>query len=485
MKARASLGAKDSHPDWIGARLRRRRHPLATTFAPAWRQVGMERRAGSALPISALELDLSDTLAHVLELVRWITIVALFLLSLTHPLVGRLGQPTWMLVVSFAAYSAGASLLSRHMLGRVTHTRMALLDLLVVSLLYTVAASPSGPLFALFVLVTVSASCTLTLRRSLLCTGVALLVLTVVSPTLPMWNATSIGIRDLLARLIVLALASVGAALLMRQLKQERYAAHEATEVAKRHAEYNAQRDAFVALTSHELRTPLTALRAGMGLLELSLSNRMRDDETHLLGTARRNSERLGMLVDDLLTYNQLEADALWLERDALDLGDVVCQAVNAITPLLREKEQTVRVDVEDRLGVFGDARRLEQTVLNLIANAHEHTPAGTHIVVAGQVTADEIILTISDNGPGIAAGDCAHIFDRFYRANPAGSKGSGLGLLVAKRIVELHGGRLWVGSSPGVEVKDSAIVAQGSDRTGATGATFCLALPRQIAENP
>lgn len=426
-------------------------------------------------------LDVSRIIARVLAPVRWVTIVAIFLLSLSHPLTGRLGEPTWMLVVIFAGYSAAADVIRRRFARWRSPTARAFLDLLVVTALYIVAASPGGPVFALFVLVTVSAACTTTLPRGIAFTAGALLVLAVISPTLPMWRAGPISVRDLIVRLIVVALASLGAAALTWQLKQERIDAREAAERARLQEEYNERRDTFVALISHELRTPLTALRAGMGMLELSLNDRMRADEMRLLGTARRNSERLGLLVDDLLTFNQIEAGALRLEHEPVDLGDVARHAVRTVSDLIAEKGQSVRVEIEGQFSVVGDARRLEQAVLNLVANAHEHTPAGSHIDVAAHATRDEIVLTVSDDGPGIASDDYEQIFDRFYRLDRANNKGSGLGLAVAKSIVELHKGRLWAGAPPQPAGDTRACPAEGA---GTRGAAFCLALPRQVMEH-
>lgn len=413
--------------------------------------------------------DLVGVLSHVLGLVRWFTILALFLLSLAQPLVGRLDQPTWLLILAFAGYSAVISLLRRRVSWLLPTARTAMLDLVVVTALYCIAATPGGPLFVLILLVTVSASCTTTLRRSLACTISALLVLLLVSPTLPLWTENPTSLRDLFARLIVVALANVGAALLIHQLQREHDTAREASAVAQHQAELIQAREAFVASVSHELRTPLTAMRAGLGMLELSLRDRMREDEVHLLGTARRNSERLRLLVDDLLTYNQLEANALRLEHDALDLRDVVHRALGAVAPLLAEKGQSLTVSLADRLLVQGDARHLEHTLINLVANAYEHTPAGTNVSIMGQVTEHEVQVMVSDDGPGIPADARERIFDRYQQLHPTEGGGSGLGLAIAKRIIELHGGRLWVESGFGPSGEDSV----------RTGNTFCLALPR------
>jgi signal transduction histidine kinase len=104
---------------------------------------------------------------------------------------------------------------------------------------------------------------------------------------------------------------------------------------------------------------------------------------------------------------------------------------------------------VNGPLLVEGDRRRLEQALVNLVANAHHHTPSGTRITISGRETPDGVVLQVSDDGPGIPAQARERIFERFYRAD-AGTVGSGLGLTIAKAIVERHGGRIWVESDLG-----------------------------------
>ncbi len=205
----------------------------------------------------------------------------------------------------------------------------------------------------------------------------------------------------------------------------------------------------FIATLSHNLRTPLTAVRAGLGLLETSTSLRLRTDERQLLENVRRNIARLGLQIDDLLAFNQLEARALRLGRARLDVRDVVRGAVSAMSPLIDTKHQTLHVDLPEPLLVEADPQRLEQAIVNVLSNAHQHTPPGTHIEISGRVLASDIVLTVGDTGPGIPLQDLKRVFQRFQRlAGPTG--GSGLGLAIAHGIMELHGGRIWAESNPG-----------------------------------
>ena len=209
------------------------------------------------------------------------------------------------------------------------------------------------------------------------------------------------------------------------------------------------QRTDFIATLSHNLRTPLTAARAGLGLLETSSSARLRTDERQLLENVRRNIERLGLQIDDLLAFNQLEARALRLGRQPLDLRDIVRGAQSTLSPMIDAKNQTLHVDLPEPLLVEADPQRLEQAVVNVLANAHQHTPPGTCIEMSGRMLANDIVLTVSDTGPGIPPQELKQVFQRFHRlSGPTG--GSGLGLAIARGIMELHGGRIWAESQLG-----------------------------------
>jgi signal transduction histidine kinase len=229
---------------------------------------------------------------------------------------------------------------------------------------------------------------------------------------------------------------------------------------AERLAELDRLRSDFIATTSHNLKTPLTAIQAGLGMIETSATGRLRADERQLVSNVRRNTERLGMLINDLLTLNQISAGALRLDREPIDLRTVVGDALSAVHPLIWQKRQVLELDLPEPLPCIGDARRLEQVVVNLLSNAHQHTPTGTRIAVAGHIIGDEIHLSVSDTGPGIQPEHHVAIFDRFHHFSANGGE-SGLGLAIVRGIVELHGGRIWLESAP------------------RTGAIFHVALPR------
>jgi signal transduction histidine kinase len=397
------------------------------------------------------DTELDTLLGRALSGLRWATVIALFLLAFAQPIVGRVGVPTWTLILAFAGYSWVVSALRPHVPWLRSPTRMAIMDLVVVGALYAMGASPGGPLFVLLLLISVCAAAASPFPRSLVYTVAVILIIAIVAPTLPLWKPAGIqtAIRDMLARMVIVGFVSTMTGLLVGRLWQEHQAARSSREKAERHAELDRLRGVFVSSVSHDLRTPLTAMRAGLGMLELSLHDRLRSDEEQLLATARRNSDRLSLLIDDLLTYHQLEAGTLQLARTPLDLGEVVRGAVSTVRPLLEEKGQRVTIDLGEPLPSAGDQHRLEQALVNVLANAHQHTPAGTWVHITRKVTPQELILAIADDGPGIPEEDLERVFGRFYRLAPAGG-GSGLGLAIARSIVELHGGRVWAESAGG-----------------------------------
>lgn len=420
---------------------------------------------------SAAAADLCAALSGSLSGVRWIALAAMLTITLIWPLPGRAGHPLWLYVSAFAIYNTGVEVARARVPRLRSFAWVPYLDLPVAGLLYFLDAEPGGPLFVAFYLAVITAAVTMTLRGTLLYAGAVVLVVAGVAPTLPLWSATPPQLRTLSARLVVLALVGAGTAVLTGRLVREHASARADREAAARLAELDRLRTGFFSAVSHELRTPLTAARAGLGMATASLEDRLRPDERQVLAIVQRNVERLRVLIDDLLTYNQLEAGVLRLEPRPTDLRKVVADAAATVQPLLRQKGQTLTVELEAPLPVRGDDRRLEQVLVNLLANAYDHTPTGTRITISGETGpggADgaggaEVHLRVRDDGPGIPPAALEDVFERFYRAGTSG--GSGLGLAIARALVELHGGRIWAENAPG------------------SGAVFHVVLPAADAE--
>jgi signal transduction histidine kinase len=392
----------------------------------------------------------SRFLGQALSRLRWATIAALLLLTLLQPITGRFGMPSWSLFLLFAAYNGLCQWLQVRWPAFFSFALQAILDLPVAGLVYYFSAQPGGPTFVLIVLAVVCAAVSLSPRGTLLYTAAAIVMVATIAPTLLMWSPMAGHAHELGARLVALALIGIGSTILARHMSLEQAAARASQDEAEHLAELARLRVSFVETISHDLQTPLAAMRASLGLLDASAGNRLQAEERDLLDSARRNNQYLGLLIDDLLALNQLEAGTLHLDQQLLDLRAAVVDTLGTVYPLLEDKGQTLEVDLPvTPVRVMGDARRLGQAVTNLLHNAHRHTPPGTHVIVSARELATEVHLSVSDNGPGIPVADMEAVFRRFYRLAAHGP-GSGLGLAIARELVDRHGGRVWVESQPG-----------------------------------
>jgi PAS domain S-box-containing protein len=215
--------------------------------------------------------------------------------------------------------------------------------------------------------------------------------------------------------------------------------------------EADRMKDEFVALVSHELRTPLTSIR---GYLELMLEgSNLTDEQTRFLETIDRNADRLQRVVGDLLFVAQVEAGRLTLERRAVDLNEVVREAIDACRPSAAGKDVELIAELEHLPELTGDCARLAQVVDNLISNAVKFTPSGGRVTVCTAHRHDVVELAVADTGMGIPADELPKLFQRFFRTERAtvtAIPGTGLGLAIARAIVEGHAGQIDVASVEG-----------------------------------
>ena len=388
---------------------------------------------------AAEEVQLS--LERLLSMARWTVLAAMLLISLAWPIASRTGHPLWPFVAVFGLYNLGVELLRRRFSRLSGFGWVPYADLPVAGLLYYLDAEPGGPLFLGFYVAVATAGVTLGLVGSLVYAAATVGVVALVAPTLPLWSGSDVQLRTMSGRLLVLVLVGLITAWMARRLIAGESRVQAARERVARLAELDRRRGEFVSSVTHDLRTPLTAARAGIGLVLLHSGDRLEEESRNLLANAQRNIGRLGVLIDDLLAYNQMEAGTLRLEMTDVDLAEVAEAAAASVRPLMDEKGQTLVLDLPTPLRVRGDARRLEQLIVNLLSNAHTHTPAGTKVAITGRRTASGVRLTVSDDGPGIPEGELDRVFNRFYRHGATG--GSGLGLAIARAIAELHGGTL------------------------------------------
>ncbi len=205
----------------------------------------------------------------------------------------------------------------------------------------------------------------------------------------------------------------------------------------------------FVADASHELRTPLTSIR---GYADLYNQGGLKD-QARLDDAMRRVSgeaERMGSIVNDLLLLSKLDR-GLPLETAPVDLAPILDDAAadaRAVQP-----DRTITVTTEHPLPCVGDQQRLHQVIAALVHNALVHTPSDTPVEITGSRSDGALVVEVVDHGPGMDAETAARAFERFYRGDPSrarGTGGSGLGLSIAERIVQAHGGRIALVTAPG-----------------------------------
>jgi signal transduction histidine kinase len=203
----------------------------------------------------------------------------------------------------------------------------------------------------------------------------------------------------------------------------------------------------MMADIAHELRTPLTVMR---GDLEALLDG-VYEPTPEALASLQEEALLLSRLVDDLRALAQAEAGQLRLERKPTDLADLLRGVVASFDLQADSQRQTLALDVPfDLPAVHVDPQRIRQVVANLVSNALRHAPESGRVTVSAALHPGEVQVSVMDNGPGIAAKDLPHVFDRFWRGSEARVDGSGLGLAIARELVRAHGGRIWAESAPG-----------------------------------
>jgi signal transduction histidine kinase len=231
-------------------------------------------------------------------------------------------------------------------------------------------------------------------------------------------------------------------------------------------AEASEHKSQFLANMSHELRTPLNAILGYTELLADGIYGDMPDKALGVLKRLESNGKHLLGLINDVLDLSKIEAGQLRLDLADYSVENVVQTVYSAVEPLAADKRLAFRAEVASDLPPGrGDERRLTQVLLNLVGNAIKFTDAG-EIVIKASASNGTFNLSVHDTGPGISAADQAKLFQEFQQADNSLTKkkgGTGLGLAISKRIIEMHGGRIWVES----------VVGHGS--------TFVFVLPLRV----
>jgi signal transduction histidine kinase len=213
------------------------------------------------------------------------------------------------------------------------------------------------------------------------------------------------------------------------------------------------ERDEFLAVASHELKNPITTLRAALGSMQVPGSGSSNANDAQRLLVARRQVERVGRLLDDLLQIGRLASGSLQIEREEVDLGELTRSVVAVMEPEANRAGSTLCLRVDGTVVARCDRVRVEQVVMNLISNAIKYG-RGQPVDVELARVGDHARLVVADRGIGIPEDQKARVFERFRRAPGAianNIEGMGIGLWVVREIVDKHGGRIELESRPGV----------------------------------
>ena len=212
----------------------------------------------------------------------------------------------------------------------------------------------------------------------------------------------------------------------------------------------------FVATVSHELRTPMTSIRGYVDVLLMGAAGAVNENQVHFLNIVKNNTERLNILVNDLLDVSRIESGRVTLSPQALDIREIAEDVIGDVLRRSQEenKPMALSLDAPQKLPhVYGDIERIRQILGNLVDNAYHYTPENGTITVRihSPNGGKEVQVDIKDNGVGIPLEDQNRVFERFYRGEHPlvlQTPGTGLGLSIVKEIVEMHKGRIWMKSS-------------------------------------
>ena len=218
----------------------------------------------------------------------------------------------------------------------------------------------------------------------------------------------------------------------------------------------------FTAHVSHELRTPLTAIREGTALLLEGISGPLTKSQREILEVVRNHSQRLFQSISSILDLSKMEAEMMDYEFTMCDLKGLIEKSVEAVDLIARKGDIKLRWNTAGSIPMFlADERRIQQVLNNLLSNALKFSPVGGEVRVEAfplggsnrRSSASAVEIRVSDDGPGIPAGEAQNIFKHFYQSRNQkgkGQQGTGLGLAIARHIVEAHRGRIWAESEIG-----------------------------------
>lgn len=332
-----------------------------------------------------------------------------------------------------------------------------LLDLLAITMLVALSGGWMSPLYLLYLGWAVALMEVASVILCLWMTGLAGIAFVLGVLLAPHQPFSSFQITLIIERLLLLLLLSLGVGGFRTCIGRAR----SLWEAEQR--QWDELRQTVFSHLSHELITPLSAISASTALLLSSEGELGAERQQDLLRVIERNCARMNVLIDDLFALwrgHRQQFDYSPVRLPCLLAAESVAQMLH---PLLENKQQRLLIEAEPPdICVFADARRLEQVLVNLLANAQKYAPAGTPIILTIKGQQQKVVFAVHDDGPGVPVEEQGHLFELFYRgANRAvASHGAGIGLALAKALVVFQGGEIWVESPP------------------EKGSTFCFTLP-------
>ena len=219
-----------------------------------------------------------------------------------------------------------------------------------------------------------------------------------------------------------------------------------------RHAEVNRLREQLLYSVAHELRGPLMVLDNALEIIDTDYPRLTAEEFGQVLGTARRTARRMRTLMEDLLSAGSIQSGHFVVAPRATELMAIVADALEVVGPSIDGRGQRVDLDLPDSAAaVLADKRYARQVLTNLLANASKYSPEQSVIRISAVPNANMVRISVIDQGPGIPPEQQAGLFERFYRVrSDSDAPGVGLGLAIAKGIVEAHGGNIGIDSEPG-----------------------------------
>jgi signal transduction histidine kinase len=210
-------------------------------------------------------------------------------------------------------------------------------------------------------------------------------------------------------------------------------------------------KSAFVANVAHEFRTPLTIIKGNVDLVVKGGLGDVTSQQREMLDGAVGVANRLSRLVNDLLDISKIESGKMQLKKEEVNMNRIIEENISAFTKLIKDKKQSLQKDLaKDMPSITADMDKITQVFVNILSNAVKYSPERGSISIRSVNLEKEIMVEVSDTGEGVAPENIDKVFDKFTRVTADKKEGTGLGLPIAKDIVVLHNGRMWVKSELG-----------------------------------